>query len=50
MLDEMSRLHNIFRRNPVNVDGAFILEWDDLSLNPFLQLRLDKRKIRNDKD
>ena len=35
MLDKMSTLQNIFRRNLVNVDEIFIFKWGDLSLNIF---------------
>ena len=38
-LDKLSWLQKIFHRDPVDVDGAFILKWGDLTFKPFLQLR-----------
>jgi hypothetical protein len=49
MLDVMSRLQDVLRGSPIHVDGAFIFEGGDFSLNTLLQLQRDKHIVRDDK-
>ena len=49
MLDVMSWLQNILNRSPVHTNRAFIIKRGDLCLNPLLQLKPDKLKVREHK-
>lgn len=54
MLDVMSRLQDVLRGSPINVDRAFIFEGGDFSLNTLLQLnktniKLDMTKNESEK-